>query len=153
MVWCKSSHDLMVLEKRIAGMWQMYSCPHCRAPVAYGVRFCSNCGINLEQQMPSQPSRFAYCYQSNPQQIGEQRQSPYIQQTGWRQQPGQNQPPPHNEAPVRGTPMKCQQRDRSSCGAHPQEKRSTVDGTMTPMRAEISKLLADLFDRHIDHSS
>jgi len=34
-------------------MQQMYSCPNCGAPVAFGVRFCTNCGTPLN--WPSQP--------------------------------------------------------------------------------------------------
>lgn len=40
-------------------MQQWYQCPNCRAPVAFGVRFCGNCGMQLnwptQQQM--QPPR------------------------------------------------------------------------------------------------
>jgi hypothetical protein len=41
-------------------MQRMYFCPNCRAPVAYGYRFCSNCGVKLEwliqQMMPKSSS-------------------------------------------------------------------------------------------------
>jgi hypothetical protein len=104
--------------------------------------------------MPPQPSSFSYCYQSNHQQIGEQRQLAYHEQSAvWWQPSRQNQPRRDNEAALLETPVKCQQRDMpGSCGAHPQEKGFSA-GTLTPMRAEISKLLEALFDRNIDRSS
>lgn len=54
----------------------MYSCPNCNAPVAFGVRFCTNCGTPLN--WPSQPQmQRPPAYQQQPQQwqhgYGEQR--------------------------------------------------------------------------------
>ena len=38
-------------------MQQMYSCPNCNSPVAFGTRFCGNCGNQLtwQQQTPPPP--------------------------------------------------------------------------------------------------
>jgi len=41
-------------------MSQQVSCPNCGSPVAFGVRFCGNCGTGLnwptQQQMPPEPA-------------------------------------------------------------------------------------------------
>ena len=70
-------------------MWPIYFCPGCRAQVAYGDRFCGNCGINLTcviQQIPPQSYDYQYSYQQWP----------------------QYNPPYNQEAPV--NPNQCQQR-------------------------------------------
>lgn len=38
-------------------MQQMYQCPSCGRPVAFGTRFCGNCGTSFtwQQQMPPPP--------------------------------------------------------------------------------------------------
>ena len=36
-------------------MWQGFNCPRCGTPVASGVRFCSNCGTQLNWQQPQPP--------------------------------------------------------------------------------------------------
>jgi len=44
----------------VGNMQQQYHCPKCRAPVAFGMRFCSNCGVQLNwptQQQVQQPSQ------------------------------------------------------------------------------------------------
>lgn len=130
-------------------MRQMYSCPNCRAPVAYGDRFCGNCGINLNwaaQQMPPQSSPLSYGYQYPNQ------QQPWGQQPEWHQQSGWNQPPPYSQPPVWINPNQCQQRYMyDNSGSVPQKDNSSAGSTITPMRTEISKLLADLFDKHIKY--
>jgi hypothetical protein len=85
-------------------MWPMFFCPVCRAQVAYGYRFCGNCGINLScvmQQIPLQP-------------------------------------PSYNQAS--GNQNQYQQQYVYANG-----------DTVTPISSEISKLLSDLFDKHIKH--
>ena len=119
-------------------MRQMYYCPNCRAPFAYGARYCSNCGISLNcvlQQMPFHPSPLPHG-------------NPYAQQQTCRQQPGQNQDAPYNRASAGGNPNQYQQ--QCACGnrgAIPQQKSPPVEDTATPIRAEISKLLTELFDK------
>ncbi len=38
-------------------MWQGFNCPSCGTPVAFGIRFCTNCGtqLNWQQQTPPPP--------------------------------------------------------------------------------------------------
>ena len=87
-------------------MWPMFFCPACRAQVAYGDRFCGNCGIYLScvmQQIPLQPT-------------------------------------PYNQAPVSGNQNQHQQQYVYANG-----------DTVTPISAEISRLLSELFDKHIKH--
>ena len=66
-------------------MQQMYSCPNCGSPVAFGAGFCTNCGISLswptQQQMPPPPP---YQQQQRP---GGWGQGPggVQQQAGWGQ--------------------------------------------------------------------
>jgi hypothetical protein len=102
-------------------MWQIHFCPGCGAGVAYGDRFCGNCGINLSCviQQISQSSDYQYPDQQ------------------WRQY---NQPP-YNQASVSGNPNQYQQRYVHSNG-----------GTVTPLSNEISKLLADFFDKRMKYS-
>ena len=86
-------------------MWPMFFCPVCRAQVAYGDRFCGNCGIYLScvmQQIPLQP-------------------------------------PSYSQAPVSGNPNQYQQYVYAN------------GDTVTPISADISKLVSDLFDKHIKH--
>ena len=33
-------------------MWWMFFCPSCKAPVANGHRFCSNCGVKFDWLIP-----------------------------------------------------------------------------------------------------
>jgi hypothetical protein len=82
----------------------MFFCPACRAQVAYGDRFCGNCGIYLTcvmQQIPLQPL-------------------------------------PYNQAPVSGN---NQYQQYAYAGGD----------TVTPISADISKLVSELFDKHIKH--
>lgn len=43
-------------------MQQRYKCPSCGTPVAFGVRFCGNCGVQLnwptQQQSPPPPPQY-----------------------------------------------------------------------------------------------
>jgi hypothetical protein len=100
-------------------MWPMYFCPGCSAQVAYGDRFCGNCGINLScviQQIPPQTYNHQY---------PDQQRQQYTQ-------------PPHNQAPVSGNQNQNQQ-----------QYVYANDDTITPISTEISKLLADLFDKRV----
>jgi hypothetical protein len=108
-------------------MWQMHFCPSCGAQIAYGDRFCGNCGINLIcviQQISPQPPPPSYNYQYPDQQWPQYSQSPY------------------NQAPVSGNPNQNQQRYVYDDG-----------GTVTPISTEISKLLADLFGKRIKYNT
>ena len=90
-------------------MRRTYYCPKCRAPFAYGARYCSNCGVSLNcvlQQMPFHPSPLPY---------------------------GKDYPQ-----------QECACGNR---GAILQQKSPPAEDTATPIRAEISKLLAELFDK------
>jgi hypothetical protein len=130
-------------------MRQIYFCPNCRALIAAGDRFCGNCGINLNWVVlqPPQSSPVSYDYRCPNQQ---QR---WIQQPRWREQPGRNQPLPYAQAPVCGNPNQYQQRYMyDNRGAIPQKKSSSVNGTITPMRAEIYKLLEEFFGEHIKYN-
>jgi predicted amidophosphoribosyltransferase len=103
-------------------MWPMYFCPGCRAQVAYGDRFCGNCGINLIcviQQIPP----LSYNHQYTDQQWQQYRQSP------------------HNQTPASGNLNQYQQQYVYANG-----------GTVTPISTEIYKLLADIFDKRIKHN-
>jgi hypothetical protein len=120
-------------------MRQIYFCPNCRAPIGYGDRFCGNCGINLEwvtRQIPAQPLPQWYdCHY------------PEQQQTCGGQQLQCNQPP-YNQALVSGYANQNQQRYMHlNHVATSSGKRSSVDVTAKPISDEISKLLADFFDK------
>ena len=107
-------------------MWPIYFCPGCRAQVAYGDRFCGNCGVNLScviQQIPPQPPPLSYDYRY-----------PYP----YQQWPQYN-PPYNQEEPV--SPNQCQQRYVPG-----------NDSNATPVSAEISKLLAELFDKRLKYN-
>lgn len=99
---------MKVLEKRLMPMQRMYFCPNCRSPIAYGVRFCGNCGVNLRWVVPQMPP------QSSPMSYGSQYP---------------NQPQRYVYNKPDGVP-------RKNCVS-----------TTTPIRAEISKLVANLFDK------
>lgn len=53
-------------------MQQMYSCPNCGGPVAFGVKFCANCGIPLN--WPTQQMRPRPVYQEQQQPRGSMQQ-------------------------------------------------------------------------------
>jgi len=58
---------------------QWYQCPKCAAQVAFGARFCGNCGMPLNwstQQQPQPPSQ----YQQQIQHLPVHQQSPTYQQ-------------------------------------------------------------------------
>jgi hypothetical protein len=120
-------------------MRQIYFCPNCRAPIGYGDRFCGNCGINLKweiRQIPPQSLPLWYdC------------QYPGEQQTCSRQQLQYNQLP-YDQASVSGNANQNQQQYiHGNRGTTSSGKRSPVDGTAKPISNEISKLLADFFDK------
>ena len=123
-------------------MWQRYFCPDCGAPVVYGGRFCVNCGANLNQvgvQLPAQPSHPSCGYQYT------------NQQPEWYQQPGQNQLQPYNQAPAQESPNPCyEHRPNDSHDNTAQQKISPAADTITPIRTEILKLVAELFDKQIE---
>jgi hypothetical protein len=73
-------------------MQQWYQCPRCGAPVAFGVRFCGNCGTQLnwptQQQPPPQyqtPQQSPSQYQQQYQQPPPQYQQPQQQWSGYQQ--------------------------------------------------------------------
>jgi len=41
-------------------MSQWFSCPNCGSPIAFGVRFCSNCGTGLNWPTQQQPQQKHY---------------------------------------------------------------------------------------------
>jgi zinc-ribbon domain len=71
-------------------------CPNCGAPIAFGQRFCTNCGTVLEAQ-PQPPSQYGeqppaqnYQYQQawqSPSYAQQQQMPPYMQQPQQRQSP------------------------------------------------------------------
>ena len=79
-------------------MQQMYSCPNCKAPVAYGQTSCANC--NTVFNWPSSPTPPQY--QSSPDQYPNQQQSyqasPDNQSAGLGSQ-GQDQPQNSDDGP------------------------------------------------------
>ncbi len=83
---------------------QMYPCPRCGAPVEYGSRFCSNCGLTMQQAAPPPPP-YGTPYYPPPQQPWGQQRPPYNQPGGW------NQPPPYQQAPGWGGPPPYQQQN------------------------------------------
>ena len=106
-------------------MWPIYFCPGCRAQVAYGDRFCGNCGTNLScviQQVPPQPLPPPYDYR-------------------YPNQPPRYYQPSYDQASVPVNPDQCQQ------GYVPGR-----DSSATPISSEISKLLADLFDKRLKYN-
>jgi hypothetical protein len=106
-------------------MWQMYPCPNCRAPVAFGMRFCGNCGMRL---IPSSSLTYNYPH-------------PNQQRILCNQKPiGEN---------LNQYRQRYMNSDRSVI---PSKKTASVGGTTTPMRTEISKLLAELFEKHTQHN-
>jgi hypothetical protein len=78
-------------------MQQMYSCPNCRAPVAYGQPYCTNCNAVLTWPTPSTQGQYqsSSSQYSNQQQWGQQQQwnqqSQGNQQAGWGYQGQQQQ--------------------------------------------------------------
>jgi hypothetical protein len=115
-------------------MRQIYFCPNCRAPIGYGDRFCGNCGINLEwvtRQIPAQPLPQWYdCH------YPEQQQTCGGQQLQYNQASASVNANQNQQQYVHGN------RATTSSG-----KRSSVDVTAKPISDEISKLLADFFDK------
>jgi hypothetical protein len=120
-------------------MWRMVPCPNCRALIVAGDRFCGNCGINLNWvvlQIPPQSSPVLYNYQY-----------PNQQQTLGQQQPL------YNQKSLRGNADQCQQRYMyRDSGNIPQKTSSSVGGTATTISTEISKLLADFFNKQIKYN-
>jgi len=62
-------------------MQQWYQCPNCGAPVAFGVRFCGNCGTQLNwptQEQAQPPSQYQQRIQPPPvyQQLPSYQQQP-----------------------------------------------------------------------------
>jgi hypothetical protein len=101
-------------------MERFYLCSNCGTPVAYGYRFCVNCGSKLDwilTQIPPNPSPpMNDCRYPNKQLV-------------YHQQSIQNQ---------------------QACGNRnvvPQNKNQTMNSATTPMRNEIFKLLDGLFDK------
>ena len=100
-------------------MWRMYFCPNCRAPVAYGYRFCSSCGVKLDwliQQMTPKSSS-------------------------------------HNQS-LMGRDQNQYQKCHSDVNhdAVTQQENQPIGSAITPMRTEIFKLLAELFDKQIKYN-
>ncbi len=107
-------------------MWPIYFCPGCRAQVAYGDRFCGNCGVNLScviQQIPPQPPPLSYDYHYPCQQWGQYYQPLY---------------------------------DQASMPVSPNQYRQRYvpgnDSSATPISSEISELLAELFDKRLKYN-
>ena len=79
-------------------MQQMYSCPNCGAPVAFGVKFCTNCSTPLnwpvQQQMQPPPRYQRQQVAGSSQQPGGTRrqggQGGYQQQGSYNHRPGQS---------------------------------------------------------------
>ena len=117
-------------------MLQMNVCYNCKASVANGDRFCGNCGISLAAYIPPEIPHLPYNFQYP------EQQSAYLQQHA------RNQPPPYQQASVCGSHRATQQQyQHVNRGTAPQQKNSPHSETVTPMRAEISKLLLELFNR------
>ena len=105
-------------------MKQLYLCSNCSAPVAYGYRFCSNCGSKLDWAIPQIPP--------NPSSLSGGCQHPH-QQPAWRQQPMQNE---------------CQKQHKyANRDVVPQNRSQATGSTIAPMRSEIFKLLDELLDK------
>lgn len=116
-------------------MQQMNVCYNCKASVANGDRFCGNCGISLATFVLPETPHLPYSFQYP------EQQSAYRQQCAW------NQPPPYQQASVCGSPRATQQQyQHVNRVTAPQQKNSPHSDTMTPMRAEISKLLLEFFN-------
>ena len=133
-------------------MQQQYYCPNCKASVFCGDRFCGNCGISLNwavQQMPVPLSPLSHGYQyTDQQQTWCQQREPYNRQVGWYEQSGLNLPTVDNQESASGNLNQYQQRYRNgNLGTASQKKSSSEDGAVTPISIEISKLLADFFDK------
>ena len=113
-------------------MRQTYFCPHCRALITVGDRFCSNCGTHLNWvvlQTPPLPSRESCGYPDG--QVTRQQQLP----------PGDKQPV-------------CRQQHNTSkeLSTIPQKNRSSAGGTATPITTEISRLLADFLSKQVKNN-
>ena len=115
-------------------MRQVYFCPQCRASIGVGDRFCSNCGTHLNWvilQTPPRPSRESYS-------------SPCPD----RQQEQQRQLPSGNKQPV----FHQQQKMSKEMSVIPQRNGPSTDGTVTPISAEISRLLSDFFTKQVQNN-
>ena len=134
-------------------MWQMYSCPNCGAPVAYGVRFCGNCGSNLStlaQQLLPLSAALSHAHQRlNPPQNTVQQRQVYTRQTGWSQQPGRNQQAQRHVPAHRNQKQQQRREIEGNRAAISQGKGSSVEAIAEPIRAEIIKLMSGLFDKQI----
>jgi hypothetical protein len=108
-------------------MENMYYCPQCGAPVAYGAHFCSNCGTTLDwtgQPIPPPPPPQSYDYQYPDEQgAWDQEQPPYGQQPGW------DQPPPYDQPQDWGYPGQYGQQDMRGRGGGGARK----PGSSTPI--------------------
>lgn len=117
-------------------MLLMNTCYNCRAQVANGDRFCGNCGISLATFVTPETPHLPYSPQ-RPE-----------QQPAYRQQYKGNQYPPYQQASECGnTRVSPQQYQHVNRGAIPRQKNSPRNTTITPMRAEISRLLLEFFNR------
>jgi len=120
-------------------MQRMNFCPNCGSPVAHADRFCGSCGIGLNcgaHHRPTEPSTILYSYQYPNQPVR------------WGQQKEQDPPPPYDKAPAWENHSQCQ--SGSICvskGVMPHTESKSVGRTITPMRNEIFRLLADYLDK------
>ena len=97
-------------------MWQTYFCPNCRARIAYGYRFCGNCGVKLDWLIRQTAPESL----SNNQSLVGRKQNQY---------------------------QKCH--TDGNRDVFTQQKNQSISSTITPIRTEIFKLLAELFDKEI----
>lgn len=122
-----------IRKKRIIPMRQIYFCPNCRGPIGYSDRFCGNCGVNLKweiRQIPPESLPLTYdCLNPGREQASSSQQLQY------------NQPP--FQTSVARNPNQTQQRYVATSS----EEHSSSGGAVTPLSAEVSKLLEDFFDK------
>ncbi|MBN1375361.1 MAG: zinc ribbon domain-containing protein [Dehalococcoidia bacterium] len=108
-------------------MRQNYYCPNCGTPVICGARFCTGCGVN-----------FQWISQSDLEQCSPA--SYRLPSSG----------PPEAPAKEQSMTDKLSEPARQlqlNTGSTPEKDAALFKGQETPFKAEVSKLLASLFDK------
>ena len=127
-------------------MRQRYYCPDCGALVFCGDRFCGNCGASLNWVLQNTPAPVPPL--SDGYQCPEQQQA-WCQQVGRYEQPGRDLQTLDGQESASGSLNQCKHQYRDgSRGTAALRKSSSQDSDVTPISIEISRLLADFFEKH-----
>ena len=132
-------------------MRQTYLCPNCRAPAAFGTKFCCNCGVHFHWIVPQVPNRLSAVtpgLQSRSPQRPKTLKLPLQDEKPEKHcGPGWDKPQSYNHKPQMGKPDQYRP-DVPGSSVALKENGPAANGSAEPVRTEIIKLLTDLFDKH-----